>query len=473
IRTTETNQNLGAENLRVDIRFAQRLKGNREILFGGGFARSELDVYGIGPFNDYHAKFDTSDITAMYRGENVSFRVYYARFGATTGANHDYYGQTLFPSVASQNSVDAELQFYKDFKWPQSVEHSFRAGAAYKLKVIDWTYLSRNTPVENWGSAFIQDAMHFGKHVQFVASGRADYVPYLGNVVASPRGSLIIKPTDTQAIRLSASTAFRNTTFLESYLDLPIQLQVPGVEVVSSSLRREDPTHKLQPERIITLESSYLNQSNDRFEFEITAYYNRISNLIKLAPIRPATLSTRDAGLGGLNPETGQYTVGFGGWDNQCDTINVLGGELGTRVYPVDGLDLFANYALNYAGQELANGCVEEADQRTSRHKVNAGVQLRTKAGIDGEITFNYQSGQVWGEQVATLTGIEVKQFNLDSYFLLNGRIGYRFPIATTTGDVSLVVYNALAGLFSEPAQQHPFGNQIGRRVMAYFQHTL
>ncbi|MBK9265157.1 MAG: TonB-dependent receptor [Polyangiaceae bacterium] len=474
ITTFDRTQNLGAENLRVDIRLAQRLKGNREFQIGGGFARSDLDVYGIGPFNDYRAKFDTSDVTAMFRGENFSARVYYARFAATTSANHDYHGHTLFPSVANQNSVDAEVQFYKDFTWPKNVDHSIRAGAAYRLKVIDWTYLSRNTPVENWGSAFLQDAIHFGSRVQLVLSGRADYVPYLNDVVASPRGSLIIKPTDTQSIRLSGSTAFRNTTFLESYLDLPIQLQVPGVELISSSLRREDPEFKVRPESIITAEASYLNQSSDRFEFEVTAYYNRIDDLIRLAGERPLSLANRAEGLGGLNPETGRYTVAFGGWQNRCDILHVVGGEVGTRVYPVEGLDIFANYALNITNQELPAGCTEVGDQRTSRHKINAGIQLRTKARVDGEISFHYQSAQQWGEQVATLSGVRILPFDLPAYFLLNGRVGYRFPIASTMGEVSLVVFNALAGVFEDaPAQQHPFGNQVGRRVMGYFSHSL
>ena len=69
---------------------------------------------------------------------------------------------------------------------------------------------------------FLQDTLRFGKNVQLVVSGRADYVPYLQNVKVSPRGSLIIKPTELQSIRISGSTAFRNTTFLESYLDLPM-----------------------------------------------------------------------------------------------------------------------------------------------------------------------------------------------------------------------------------------------------------
>jgi outer membrane receptor protein involved in Fe transport len=323
----------------------------------------------------------------------------------------------------------------------------------------------------------LQDTLRFGKRVQLVVSGRADYVPYLQNVKVSPRGSLIIKPSEQQSIRLSGSTAFRNTTFLESYLDLPIQLQLPGVELISASKRYENPDFRLKPETIITAEASYLNQMSDRFEFEVTAYYNRISDLIQLAGERPLTLTNRADGLGGLNQETGRYTVGFGGWVNRCDTFNVVGGEVGTRVYPIEGLDLFANYALNVTNLEVPDGCVvseqQKRDQRTSGHKVNAGVQLRTKPGIDGEITFHYQSAQVWGEQVATLEGIRVRNFDLPGYFLLNGRVGWRFPIASTTGELSLVVFNALAGLIDEPPQMHPFGNRVGRRIMGFFQHTL
>ncbi|MDI1475556.1 TonB-dependent receptor [Polyangium sp. y55x31] len=469
----DPNQNLGAENLRVDIRLSQRFKNNRELQIGGGFARSDIDVYGIGPFNDYRARFDNSDITALFKTENFSARVFYARVAAQTSSNHDYYGHTLFPSQANQNVVDAELNFFKDVTWPKSVDHSLRAGAAYRLKSITWTYLQDDTPIENWGSLFLQDTLRFGKKVQLVVSGRADYVPYLETVKVSPRGSLIIKPTDLQSIRVSGSTAFRNTTFLESYLDLPIQLQLPGVELISASKRYEDTSFRLRPESIITAEASYLNQMSDRFEFEATAYYNRISDLIALAGERPLTLANRADGLGGLNPETGRYTVGFGGWLNRCDIQNVFGGEVGTRVYPIEGLDLFANYALNLSSQELPDGCSAPTDQRTSRHKINVGVQLRTKPGIDGEITFHYQSAQTWAEQVATLSGIQVQTFDVPGYALLNGRIGWRFPIASTTGEVSLVVYNALAGVAEDPPQMHPFGNRVGRRIMGFFQHTL
>ena len=158
-------------------------------------------------------------------------------------------------------------------------------------------------------------------------------------------------------------------------------------------------------------------------------------------------------------------------WRVNCDTYHVGGGELGGRVYPTEGLDLFANYAINYGVQERPAGCDVPDDKRTSRHKVNAGVQFRTKIGFNGEITFHYQSPQSWREQVATATGIEYRLFDLPAYTLLNGRVGFRFY--KERAEVSATVFNALADVFGDPAQQHPFGNRVGRRVMGFFSYSL
>jgi len=191
---------------------------------------------------------------------------------------------------------------------------------------------------------------------------------------------------------------------------------------------------------------------------------------IELSPVRLASLADRAAGLGAYDTATGHFNVGFGGWDNSADVYNVVGGELAARTYPVEGLDIFANYAINQSFQQHAIPGTPD-DQRTSRHKFNAGVQLRTKIGFNGEISFYYQSAQVWAEQVATLSGIVVKQFPLPAYTMLNGRVGWRFYKDRI--EVSAAVFNALAGVGTDVAQQHPFGNRIGRRFMGFFSYSL
>ncbi|NUQ78581.1 MAG: TonB-dependent receptor [Polyangiaceae bacterium] len=466
-----TDQDLGAQNVRIDVRASRRFGETSELQIGGGFARADIDMYGIGPFNDYALRLDNIDVTSAFRSENFNARLYYLRATGHASANSAYVGQSLYETDPVQNSLGAEFEFVGHFAAPQLLQHEVHVGVSYRLKSIEWSYLADELPIEHHVAGFLQDSVRIGKYVTAVLSGRVDYVPYIERVVPSPRGSIVVKPTEQQAIRLSGSTAFRTTTFLESYLDLPIQLTLPGVELVSAAKRYEDPAFKTDPEQIITVEASYLNQQSDYFEFELTGYYNRITNLIVLADARPLTLSNKGEGIGGLNPETGRYTVAFGGWANQCDIYNVVGGELGGRVYPVEGLDVFANYAINFSSQDRPAGCNVPEDERTSRHKVNAGVQVRTKAGVDGEITFHYQSDQVWGEQVATLEGIVYQSFPLPAYTLLNARLGYRF--LKDRAEVSATVFNALAGLTGDPPQMHPFGNRVGRRFMGFFSFRL
>jgi iron complex outermembrane receptor protein len=468
------DQNLGGEDIRMDIRTAERINKDTEISIGGGYSRFSLDVYGLGPINDYTVKGDTSDVTIDFKSKHINARTYFTRFAVRSGFDYVYLGHTPLPATPEQNSFDAEVEYVNDFKLPEALKHDIHLGLGYRLKNATWEYLQSDLPTEHHGSVYLQDSMSVGKSFTFVASGRLDYVPYLTRVIASPRASVIIKPTDRQAIRVSGSTAFRTPSFLESYLDLPLQLTLPGVELISASKREDNPLAKTQPEQITTVEASYLNQQSDSFEFELTAYYNRVTDLVALAPNRNVSLSGKASGLGGLDPNTGLYTVSYGGWVNQCDVHHVGGGEIGGRLYPVEGLDIFANYALNLSTQQLPQGCTAPPDKRTSAHKLNVGVQVRTKAGINGEVSFHYQSAQTWGEQVATPTGILDQQFPLAAYTLLNARIGYRF--FHDRAEISGTVYNALAGVGTDDGaatQQHPFGNRIGRRFMGFFSYSL
>ncbi|WP_437586499.1 TonB-dependent receptor domain-containing protein [Sorangium sp. So ce1000] len=470
LETSGQSQDLGAQNVRIDLRTSQRLGPRRELTVGAGYSRSELDVYGIGPFNDYNLEVANADVAVAYRSENVNARTYYSNLDGYSLLNAAYLGHTLYAGRPQQHIVNAELEFVKTLRAPAPVVHDFHIGLGYRLKATDWSYLEDDIPLEHQGSVFLQDSMKLGERVTLVASGRLDYVPYLERLIPSPRGSVIVKPAERQAIRVSGSTAFRSPMALEAYVDVPIQLTPPGLEFLSTSRPPDSSDRPIDPEQIITAEASYLNQQSDYFEFEVTAYYNRVSDLIVLAEPQRTTLSQRAHGSGGLNPETGRYTSGFGGFENQRDVYHVFGGELGGRVYPVEGLDIFANYALNRSVHQRPDGGGALTDARTSQHKVNAGVQLRTPIGVDGEITFHYQSSQLWTEQVPTGTVIATRQYPLPAYTLLNARVGYRF---LDRAELSATVFNALDGLGDKALQMHPFGNRIGRRFMGFFSYSL
>lgn len=465
------DQNLGAQNFRLDLRTSTKIDATKRFNIGGSYARADIDTYGIGPFNDIALATETADATAAFESDFLNVRAYYVRLNASGGSNSAYAGHSLYPTQANQNTLNGEIELTRKFNAPRFLSHDLHVGIGYRLKNVRWNYLIDDPPIENHGALFLLDTLGFNKYASLALSGRLDYVPYLQRVVPSGRASLIIKPTERQSVRLSGGNAFRTPTFLESYLNLPVEVSLPGAELVSASRSPDRPNFILEPEQITTVEASYLNQQSDLFEFEVNAYYNRVSNLTRLDVPRFVSLSGKSEGQGGLNPDSGRYTVAYGGWLNGCDTYHVFGGEVGARLYPVEGLDLFANYAINYSSQEKPDTCADLKDERTSNHKVNAGVQLRTKVGFSGEVTFHYQSSQVWTEQVTTLTGIEERFFPLPEYAMMNARVGYRFYKDRI--ELSATVYNAFADINGEPAQQHPFGNRIGRRFMGFFSYSL
>ena len=96
---------------------------------------------------------------------------------------------------------------------------------------------------------------------------------------------------------------------------------------------------------------------------------------------------------------------------------------------------------------------------------VPRGEQLRTQIGFDGSVDFHYVAPQVWAEQRTNLDQqqIEQQRFELSDYTLLNGRLGYRF--LQNAAEVSAVGFN----LVDVKHRQHPFGQLVGRRVMAMF----
>jgi outer membrane receptor for ferrienterochelin and colicin len=465
------DQNTSARTVRMDLRGTERLGKDVTLGVGGGLAQGDLELLGIGPLNDVDLRgFTSTDLTAYLNSNNFEARVFWNRFRAPFGVNVAQIGQSFLPGQADENIVDGEAQYIGKFETGKGIKHDLHIGLTYRYKEVAWTYLDR-TRYENHEGFLGHDEIKLGSLVAAVGDIRVDYVPYLDRFVASPRATLLVHPTKQSTIRGIVATAFRTPTFLESYLNVPVQLPFAGGSLVSQGQRADNPGFKVQAEKIFTAELGYLNQDSDYFTIDTAFFYNRANNLIQLAANRPATVSDVGQGLTQPDPATGLYPIFFGGFDNQCQVYNVLGSELGARVYPVEGLDLYANYTLDYVKQDNS-GCSPEQlqtivpDARTSEHKVNGGVQLRTKAGFDGSLDLHYVSPQTWAEQVVNIAAqrIEYQQFHLDDYWLLNARLGFRF-LARDQAEVSAMAFNLL-GL---EHREHPFGQLLGRRVMGYF----
>ena len=170
--TPDFNQTLGADNYRADLRMSERLPRGASLELGGGFATGDLDVYGIGPFNDYAlSNFQNSDITADFKSKHVNVKTYWERLHGTAGTDYDYYGHTLYPSNVDQNSFDVEVEYVGDFKLPEAAQHDVHVGGGYRLKKITWDYLEPDIPIENHFAAYGQDTATIGKHLILFALG--------------------------------------------------------------------------------------------------------------------------------------------------------------------------------------------------------------------------------------------------------------------------------------------------------------
>jgi outer membrane receptor for ferrienterochelin and colicin len=468
LHLTSSDQSSSARTERLGFRGTDALGKGVTVGVDGGLVNGTDEILGIGPLNDI--VFNSSQVThlmATLDSDHFEARVFWNRTRATFGLNAAPIGQSLLPGSADENVIDGEVQYKGTFDLGRHVKDDLRIGVEYRYEEVDWTYLDR-TRNENHESLFVHDELKLGAAVSLVGDYRLDYVPYLTELVSSPRGALLYHPSKTSTVRASVGTSFRTPTFLESYLSLPLQLPAAGASLLSQSIRSDDPKYRVQAEKNFSTELGYLVQGGDHFTFDTSVFYDKVSNLIELAANRPVTLGTEANAP--YDPQTGTYPLFYGGFDNQCQTYDLYGAELGVRDNPVEGVDLYANYTLNAVHQD-DSGCsaLQKAsivqDSRTSTSKLNVGAQARTRLGFDGEVDFHYVSPQTWGEQVENVSSqrVEEQALHQGAYTLLNARVGYRF--FHDRADVGVVGFN----LVGDEHREHPFGQVLGRRVMGTF----
>ena len=163
----------------------------------------------------------------------------------------------------------------------------------------------------------------------------------------------------------------------------------------------------------------------------VFGFTNLVFDEIVLASVNPYELSDWGNGNARYDESIGAFPLGELQFNNDDATLRQLGAELGIRVFPVRGLDVYANYAIHDTSPRsdaaYQDNPIRARDQRTSMHKINVGVQYRSPFGLDVNVDLHWVSDQRWVEQVTdTLRGVRFEEFPLDGYVMLNARLGYR-----------------------------------------------
>lgn len=409
--------------------------------------------------------------TQTYVQANTAFglsaRAFWNRMSADHGATPQHEGGLTTAEqnrVRRQDVMDVELVYTNSFDIVEGIHNQFIAGVGYRFKEIDWGWLAHpisgdTVHTQHHGNLFVQDTLRIEDAVQIVVSLRGDQHPLFDEPQISPRGSVVIHPTPRQSIRISAGTAFRSPTFTESYVNVPNTTPLRAV----TAYGRGNPN--MNPERIVSVELGYMLQESEYFSVEAAGYYNLVFDQILLSSNTANRLTdfVTNPELA-YDPSLAAYPLGQLQFANEEADFQQIGGELSVRLYPVDGLDIYANYAIHETSplgdtQDLAG---RELDARTSAHKFNLGVQYRAPFGLDVSADFHYVSSQRWVEQVLDTErgGVTFQDFGLPEYMVLNARIGWRFF------DDQLELSVVGTNLLMDGHREHPFGQQIPRRFM-------
>ncbi len=442
-----------------------RLDGGWGIRGGVSVSQGSMNFQAIANLRqlDMQAALFSQSYVQITSPVGLSARVFWNRFQGGNIGSTDQLNGGIAPSqntsVNRSDVIDVELLYNATFDLGDVHNHLI-AGVGYRFKQIDWSWLRDGVQTQNHGAVFLQDTISFSENVDLVLSIRGDLHPLL-NVQVSPRGSLVIHPAPGNTLRFSAGSAFRSPTFEESYVLVPQGTPFRGVTAYGSG------STSMNPERIISGEIGYMNAMTDYFTLEFNAYYNIVLDQITLTQNQIFRLTdyvnaNSIAGTTpGYDPALSSYVFTTGLYENSPEQFQQAGGEVGVRVFPVDGLDLYANYALSYTLPFGGSPGPYHSDQRTSAHMVNAGFQYRASFGLDLATDFSWQSDQNWFEQqLDPQRGIVFQNFYLPAYTTLNARIGWRF--LDDQLELAIVGFN----LIDDGHREHPYGQTIPRRFM-------
>lgn len=453
------NQNVASQAIKAHGRVDRSFGADAFVSLSGGFNDGHAEIYNLGVLGNYGRRNSDSYLRADTTVGPVHARVFWNRVAGSTGpwAGAPAARRLLLAEGFLAQTFDAEIEAIGEFETGEVV-HRLNGGIGYRRKSIeDFDYLEGDI-VEHHFNAFVNEEATLGS-VKVVASLRADRHPLIAlDKTLSPRGAVIARVADATSVRVGAGTAFRVPTLVESYMDIAIPTDVDGVVIEDFGSRT------LVPERILTIEAGFHDESTLYHTADVTVYYNRVNSLIGLAPLTSV--------LEPYSPRYQAFVAGQTGWVNLPDIYHGAGVELDGNLYPVDGLDVFGNVSFqrlfrDSPGQELA------VDGSTSLVKANAGVQYRSPYRVDLSATGHFVSAQTWALREFDAGGsIDLVPQSIPARFLLSARVAAR-PFADDELELAVSGWNLLGLIDSGRTREHPKGQRLGPRLIGSIGYTF
>jgi len=293
---------------------------------------------------------------------------------------------------------------------------------------------------QNMFALYVQDQIQPIDSLALTAGLRYDKHPVTGSNI-SPRGSIVYSPAKDHAFRVSAARAFRNPSFVHSYVSLaynlktaffpnPINVKLSGNEDIS-------------PEWITSFELGYQGTFGSRFRGEIDMFYNKLDNLIDSKIFKTYHAEALFPGSpGGVIPSD----MGFGNMYG----VNALGGEVAGELLLLRWFSLHGNYSY----QHLAKADTDEIVESAPKHKLNPGIFLKFD-NLTISLFANYVDKTKWDN------------VEIDSYAILNSVINYEI----FNGKTNLAL--SVSNLLNNKHMEHPDGEEVERSIAFKVTHRI
>ena len=397
-------------------------------------------------------------------------------FNAITSAkNNEFEDGTKFSSSSALFHFHGEyvidLEGIKDFRIGGN-------GRLYRPNSKGTIFSDDSVRISNFEFGFYTGASKDVNEFTFSAAARIDKNQNF-NAVFSPAASVVWNPDNINFLRLSFSSAVRNPTLSDQYLNLnvgPATLlgNLTGfqnlVTLESLQANQENPNipyqfidvAPIQPEKVRTLELGYRTSIGNSLFLDASYYYNSYTDFLGFNLLADIPFDTINViGLPPIISPNLFDTEIFRVSANSDSVVTTQGFAIGANYYFGNYYSLSGNYSWNRLNTEVDDNIVPAFN--TPEHKYNIGISCRdfplkrNKVLVGFNINYKWIQGFLF-EGSPQFTG------NIPTYDMLDAQVNFGFEKLSTT--IKLGASNVL----NNQQFQTYGGPRIGR--MAYISAT-
>ncbi|MFC1561567.1 TonB-dependent receptor plug domain-containing protein [candidate division KSB1 bacterium] len=311
---------------------------------------------------------------------------------------------------------------------------------------------------QNLYAGFLQNEFMPNEKTAALIGVRVDNHPLVDNNV-SPRASVVYSPKSNHTFRLTASKAFRNPAFTDSYLLVPLEpiaLPSPPMPPGSTTDITIIGNEKLKPENIETFELGYQTFYKSSLKLKIDLFYNRIDDFIGTGDFIPQSFYTYPGtGEPIIDPASGlpipmtmkQSFVNLG-------TAKTFGGEC-----EWDWLvNMWLRLRGNYSYLDIENKYTLHKYSSPPVNKFNIISDISINENFSLSLLGHFIGKTKW--DIDTDNDSIPEKHDIPSYFTLDSRLTLRIPESGISAELTA------QNLLNKEHREYPVvGETIGRRI--------